>query len=152
MAVMKKKKKVNPTPRAYSGVISYLNLENAKAALTFYKKAFGAKLRGQAMQMGKKIGHAELEIGNGLIMLADTFPQYAPEPRVGQLLFYVSDVDKAYLKAIKAGAKSLEEPTDKFYGDRMCRLLDPFGVTWMMATHVEDVSPAEMNKRMKAMK
>lgn len=147
-----KKKKVNPTPKNYSGVISYLYLEQAKDAIAFYKKAFGAKLRGKPMQMGDKIGHAELEIGSGLIMLAGIFPGNAPEPSKIRLVFYVPNVDQVYKRAIKAGAKSIEEPVDKFYGDRMCHLRDPFGIDWFVSTHIEDVDPKEMARRMKAMK
>lgn len=145
----KKKKKVNPVPKEYPGVIAYLNLEGASAALALYKKALGAKLRMKLDMPGNRIGHSELEINGGVVMVADPFP--GSPTQTAQLLFYVPDVDKAHKKAVKAGMTSLMPPTDMFYGDRSCRLQDSFGVIWFLASHVEDVSPAEMKKRMKAM-
>ncbi|HEX2582207.1 MAG TPA: VOC family protein [Dongiaceae bacterium] len=147
-----KRKKVTPMPKGYPGIIPYLVVENAKAAVAFYKKAFGAKMRGKAMTMGDKIGHAEMEIDGKLFMLADTFPERGVDARAASLFMYVPNVDAFYKKAAKSGATSREEPTDKFYGDRTCRLVDPFGIEWTFGTHVEDVSPEEMRKRMKNMR
>ena len=101
-----------------------------------------------------RIGHAELEIGDSVVMLADASPQGGPSPReIGgspvTVVVYVPDVDAAYAAAIEAGAQSLIEPKNQFYGDRAAAFTDPFGHRWHIASHVEDVSPEEMDRRMK---
>src|SRR5258708_38903852 len=149
-------KKVNPIPEGYHSVTPYLIVDGGAKALDFYKKAFGAK---EIMRMpgpDGKIGHAEIKIGDSHIMLADEHPQmgYRGPKSVGgtpvALMVYVEDVDKVAAQATAAGAKVLEAVQDKFYGDRMGTVEDPFGHKWHIATHKEDVSPDEMEKRAKA--
>ena len=144
---------VNPVPDGYPRVTPYLIVDGAAAAIDFYKSVFGATER---MRMGGpngKVGHAELEIGNSVIMLADEHPEMdARGPKtVGgtpvSLHVYVEDADSVFDRAIEAGAKAQRPVEDKFYGDRLGSLEDPFGHRWHVATHVEDVSPDEMSKR-----
>jgi PhnB protein len=148
--------KVRPIPEGYHSVTPYLIVDGAAAAIEFYKKVFDAT---EVMRMpapGGRIGHAEIKIGDSHIMLADENPEMnARSPKsVGgsplSLLLYVDDVDKTVERAVAAGAK-LERPVeDKFYGDRMGAIEDPFGHQWYVGTHIEDVSPEEMKKRMAA--
>jgi PhnB protein len=144
---------VQPVPEGYHTVTPYLAVDDATAAIDFYQRAFGAKERGRMAAPDGKIGHAELEIGDALIMLSDPFPQFQARPpkeiggtSVGVFL-YVDDVDAVYKQAIDAGATSTMEPADQFWGDRFGSVTDPFGHSWQIATHVEDVSPEEMAKR-----
>ncbi len=145
---------VKPIPEGYPQVTPYLCVDGAEEAIQFYTKVLGAKER---MRMGGpegKIGHAELEVGNGLIMLADPFPEMgAQDPKtIGgspvTVLLYVEDVDSVHKAALEAGASSIREPENMFYGDRSGSFEDPFGHRWNIATHVEDVPPEEMEKRM----
>ena len=142
-----------PIPDNYPRVTPYLCIDGAAAAIDFYKKAFGATER---MRMGApegKIGHAEIEIEGGLIMLADEYPDMnfrSPKALGGSPVtvhMYVADVDAFCGRAAAAGATVLRAVADQFYGDRAGQLKDPFGHTWSIATHVEDVSPEEMQKR-----
>ena len=144
---------MKPVPDGYPQVIPYLVVDGAAAAIDFYNKVLGTKER---MRMGGpdgKVGHAELELGDSVIMLADEFPDMdarGPKTMGGtpvSLLVYVEDADAAFDRAIQAGAKSLQPVEDKFYGDRSGRFEDPFGHRWDVATHVEDVPPDEMAKR-----
>lgn len=145
---------VKPIPEGYPRVTPYLIVDGAAAAIEFYKSVLGASER---MRMGGpegKVGHAELEIGDSVIMLADEHPEIdARGPRsVGgtpvSLHVYVEDVDRVFERAIDAGAKALRPVEDKFYGDRSGGFEDPFGHRWDVASHVEDVAPEEMSKRM----
>jgi len=142
-----------PIPDNYPRVTPYLAIDGASAAIDFYKKAFGATER---MRMGGpegKIGHAEIEIEGGLIMLADEYPDMefrSPKTLGGSpvtIHMYVKDVDAFCARAAAAAATALRPVADQFYGDRSCQLKDPFGHTWSFATHVEDVSEEEMQKR-----
>jgi PhnB protein len=143
-------------PDCYHSITPYLHITGAARAIEFYKQAFGAT---EVMRMdapGGKIGHAEIKIGDSHVMLADEFPEMdvrSPQSFGGSpvaLLLYVEDVDALAERAGAAGAK-LESPVeDKFYGDRMGKLVDPFGHIWAIATHKEDVSPEELEKRMAA--
>ncbi len=148
---------VKPIPDEYPRVMPYLIVDGAAAAIDFYRSVFGATERGRMPAPGGKIGHAELEIGDSMIMLADESPEMdAVGPRsVGgtpvSLLVYVEDVDSVFDRAVQAGAKPLAAVDDKFYGDRSGQFEDPFGHRWNVATHVEDVPPDEMTKRMEAM-
>ncbi len=149
--------KVKPIPEGYHSVTPYLIVDGAAAAIEFYNKAFGAIEVVRMPAPGGRIGHAEIKIGDSYIMLADENPEMnARSPRaVGgtplSLLLYVEDVDRTVERAVAAGAK-LERPVeDKFYGDRMGGIEDPFGHQWYVGTHIEDVSPEEMKKRMAAM-
>jgi len=140
----------------YHSVTAYLTVENAAAAIEFYKTAFGAAEH-MRMPMGDKIGHADIIIGDTHIMLADEFPEMdklGPKSRGGStssLMIYVPDVDAAFEKAVAAGAEVTRPVEDQFYGDRSGWLKDPFGHEWTIATHIEDVSEEEMNNRMSEM-
>ena len=144
---------VNPIPEGYPRVTPYLIVDGASAAIDFYKSVLGATER---MRMGGsegKVGHAELEIGDSVVMLADEHPEMdARGPKsVGgtpvTLHVYVEDADGVFERAIEAGAKALRPVEDQFYGDRLGSFEDPFGHQWNVATHVEDVPPEEMSKR-----
>jgi len=147
------KKKVAPIPRGYSSVTPYLFLRGAVKAIDFYKQAFGAKEKLRMQGPDGKIAHAELTIGNSIVMLGDEMPQMgitAPQTVGGTtaaLFIYTKDVDALYAKATSAGCSSEQPPTDMFWGDRYAKLVDPFGHKWSMATHIEDLSPKEMAKR-----
>lgn len=149
-------KKVEPIPAEYSGVTPYLALNDAAAAIEFYKNGFGATERMRLPAPDGKIGHAEIMIGNAIVMLADEdqgAAHVSPKALGGstvKLHMYVEDVDAFFQKAEAAGAKILLAPADQFYGDRSGRLEDPFGHVWLVSTHMEDVSPEEMQKRMEA--
>ncbi len=145
---------VSPIPQGYHNVTPYLTVDNAKSAIEFYKKAFGAS---EVMRLddGGKITHAEVCIGDSHIMLSDEFPERnvrSPKSLGGSpasLTVYVQNVDKIFDQAISQGARSEQAVKDQFYGDRAGTLVDPYGYRWTVATHKEDVSPAEMKKRMK---
>jgi PhnB protein len=145
---------VKKIPDGYGTVTPYLIVDGAADAISFYKKAFNASERMSFSMPDGKIGHAELEIGNSLIMLADEFPDMGfkgPKAFGGAAVgmhVYVEDVDAVFKAAIAAGATETMPPKDQFYGDRMCQVIDPFGHKWSIATHVEDVSQEEMKKRM----
>ena len=145
---------VKPIPEGYHSVTPYLIVDGAAEAIRFYGEAFGATevLR---MPMGNdKIAHAEVKIGASHVMLADEFPDMGflgPQKRGGataSLMVYVEDVDAAFARALEAGAKEERPPADQFWGDRMGTLVDPFGHRWTLATHIEDVSEEEMQRRM----
>ncbi|HXC26962.1 MAG TPA: VOC family protein [Stellaceae bacterium] len=143
---------VKPIPDGYHSITPYLIVDGAAKAIEFYKTVFGAKERMRLGGPDGKVGHAELEIGGSVVMLADEHPDWgalAP-PTVGGtpvgLLLYLDDVD-----AVAAGA-TLEHPVEnKFYGDRQGTIVDPFGHRWHVSTHVEDVSPEEIGRRAAAM-
>ena len=145
---------VNPIPEGYRRVTPYLIVDGAAAAIDFYASVFGATERMRMDAPEGRVGHAELEIGDSVIMLADEHPEMnARGPRsVGgtpvSLHMYVEDVDGVFERAVEAGAKSVRPVEDQFYGDRLGSFEDPFGHHWSVATHVEDVSPDEMSKRM----
>lgn len=140
--------KPNPIPADYHTVTPYLAVENAPKAIDFYKKAFDAteKMR---MENGGKIMHAQIEIGDSKIMLSDMFcgKEQKPGSQKASFYLYVEDVDAVVEQAVKAGAKITHPVEDRFYGDRAGTLDDPFGLTWTIASHVEDVEPGEMKKR-----
>jgi PhnB protein len=144
---------VNPIPQGYPQVTPYLGVDGASDAIDFYRKVFGASERMRMPAPDGKIGHAELEIGDSLIMLADEFPDMGhrgPKAVGGTpvtISVYVEDVDDAFERAIKEGATALRPVENQFYGDRAGQIEDPFGHRWSIATHVEDVPPDEMEKR-----
>ena len=146
--------KVNPIPSGYHTATPYLTLNDCARAIDFYKHAFGAQEVVRMEAMPGKIGHAELKIGDSMIMMADEMPGMgarSPQSLGGTtaaIFLYVTDVDASYKRAVDAGAKADIPPADMFWGDRYGKLTDPFGHSWSMATHKEDVSPAEMKKRM----
>jgi PhnB protein len=145
---------IKPIPEGYEGPTPYLIVDGAAAAIDFYKKAFGAKELGRFPTPDGKIGHADIMIGKGHIMLADASPEMgakAPAAYGGSpisLCIYVEDVDKVVAGAVAAGAKLTRPVANQFYGDRTGGLTDPFGHIWYVMTHVEDVSNEEMQKRM----
>jgi PhnB protein len=144
---------VKPIPDGYPRVIPYLTVDGADAAIEFYTSVLGATERLRMPGPGGKIGHAELELGDSLLMLADAFPDMgAPTPQsLGgtpvTVMVYVEDVDDVFDRAIKAGATEERQVENQFYGDRAGQFADPFGHKWFVATHVEDVPPDEMAKR-----
>jgi uncharacterized glyoxalase superfamily protein PhnB len=148
MAAKKKNgKKINPIPTGYRTVTASLNLNDAAATIAFCRKAFGAKLRSKMPGPGGKLMHAEVEIGNSVIMLSDAIQEPA---RVSSLFLYVDSVDKAMAKATKAGATVTMPAQDMFWGDRFGRIADPQGNLWSFGQRIEKVKPAEMKKRSRA--
>jgi len=145
-----------PIPEGYHSVTPYLIIKGATEAIDFYKKAFGATELFRMPAPEGKIGHAEIKIGDSPIMLADEFPEMgykSPQTLGGSpvsLMIYVADVDTVFKQAIAAGGKEQRPVKDQFYGDRSGTLEDPFGHVWHVATHKEDVSPEEMERRMKS--
>jgi PhnB protein len=147
---------VNPIPDGYYTVTPYLYVRGAARALEFYKKAFGAIELMRFADPSGRVGHAEIKIGNSPIMLADEFPEMGvrgPQSIGGtssSIVLYVEDVDARFAQAVAAGATVLRPLKDQFYGDRSGSVTDPFGHVWTLATHKEDVSMEEMQKRSEA--
>jgi PhnB protein len=148
---------VKPSPEGYHSVTPYLVIKGAAKALDYYKRVFDAT---EVMRMDGPNGaimHAEIKIGDSFVMLSDEFPDRGargPEALGGSpvgLMVYVPDVDSTYKKAVDNGAKVIQAVENQFYGDRSGTVVDPFGHKWFIATHVEDVTPEEMEKRMAAM-
>ena len=145
---------VEPIPEGYPRVTPYLHVSGADAAIEFYQSVLGAQERMRMPAPEGKLGHAELQIGESIIMLADEFPDMdvrGPKTVGGTpvtLHVYVDDVDAVFDAALGAGATSLRPVENQFYGDRTGQFEDPFGHRWSVATHVEDVPPEEMEKRM----
>lgn len=144
---------VKPIPDGYPRVTPYLCVDGAKAAIEFYSSVLGARERMHMPGPDGKIGHAELELGDSLIMLADEFPEMGvrgPKAVGGtpvMISIYVEDADAVVDAAVAAGATALRPVENQFYGDRTGQFEDPFGHRWSVATHVEDVPPEEMEKR-----
>jgi PhnB protein len=140
-------------PEGFHTVTPYLAVKNAADAIDFYTRALGATERSRFEHEGK-IGHAEIQIGDSIVMLSDEWPEgghLSPQSLGGTttgLHVYVDDVDSAFRRAIEAGGKEERAVQDQFYGDRTGTFLDPFGHRWSLATHVEDVSEAELKQRM----
>lgn len=142
-------------PEGYHSVTAYLIVDDAAKALDFYRDAFGAQEL-YRLPMGDKIGHAETRIGDTTLMLSDEWPDMnalSPNTRGGataSFMIYVEDADAAYARAVNAGASADRPLKDEFWGDRIGTVVDPFGHKWSLATHVEDVAPDEMQRRMEA--
>ena len=147
---------VKPIPDGYSRVTPYLVVDGAAEAIEFYKSVFGATERMRMDAPGGKIGHAELMFGDACLMLSDEWPEMGyrgPRALGGSpvtISLYVEDVDATVAAAVDAGAKLIQPVKDQFYGDRTGNVEDPFGHRWHLATHVEDVAPEEMQRRMAA--
>jgi len=144
---------VNPIPDGYPRVTPYLCVDGASKAIDFYAHVFDASERMRMGDPSGKIGHAELSIGDSVIMVSDEYPEMnmvGPKAIGGTpvtISVYVEDVDATFDRAVKAGAKSLRPVENQFYGDRMGQFEDPFGHRWSVGSHIEDVSPDEMDKR-----
>jgi uncharacterized glyoxalase superfamily protein PhnB len=136
---------VNPIPEGYRSVTPYLIVEGAAALLDFVASAFAADERLRMPQADGSIGHAEVAIGDSVVMLADAGSEWPPMPAFIHL--YVDDCDATYARALEAGGTSVREPADQFYGDRSATVRDPMGNMWGIATHVEDILEDEMAKR-----
>jgi len=144
---------VKPISEGYHTLTPYLIVKGAGAALDFYARAFGATELSRMADPSGRVNHGEMVIGDSRFMLADEFPEMgavAPQAGAGHsvsFLVYVPDVDAAFARAVAAGAKAVRPVQDQFYGDRSGTLEDPFGHQWTIATHVEDVSPEEVERR-----
>lgn len=139
------KKKVKPIPKGYNSVHASINAPDAKALLAFLKKAFDGKARSTMPGPDGKIMHAEVKIGDSVVFVSDAIREAG---RPSNLVLYVPSVDKTIAKATKAGAKVLEPAADMFWGDRWGRVEDPQGNRWGICTHIEDVTPKQLKKRM----
>jgi len=148
-------KSVKPVPEGFHTVTPYLVQRDAKRAIEFYTKAFGAEIRKSMPGPDGRVMHAEIRIGDSAVFLSDEFPEMSPETRspqsagcvTGTIFLYVPDVDAVFKKAVEAGARVILPVSDAFWGDRFGKLVDPFGHHWGIATHKEDLTPQEIQKR-----
>jgi PhnB protein len=144
---------VQPIPEGYNTVSTYLAVDDAAAAIEFYERAFGAKERGRMPGPEGKIAHAEIQVGDSVLMLADQFEQSTCKPpkQLGgtsaAVFLYVEDVDRFFEQALAAGATELMPLEDMFWGDRFGKVSDPFGHEWQLATHKEDLTEEEIVER-----
>lgn len=141
---------VKPIPEGYHSVTPYLTVDDAEAVINFARQAFGATLTFRQNDDKGAIRHAEIRVGDSVVMIGQARDQWKARPST--LYVYVEDIDATYKKAIAAGGKSLREPTTEFYGDRSGGVEDSQGNQWWIATHVEDVSPEELKRRAEAAK
>ncbi len=154
-AAPKRAPRVKPVPDNYPRVSVYLRCVGADEAMKFYAHVFGAKTRLRLDMPDRRLGHAEMRIGNSLIMISDEFPEMdivGPITIGGasvSIQIYVKNVDATLALALKAGSRVVRPAADEFYGDRTAVIEDPFGHVWMVQTHIEDVKPAEMKRRLK---
>lgn len=143
-------------PTGYHSATHALVVDDAAKAIEFYARALGAKERNRMPGPGGKVWHAEVEIGDSVVMLSDEFPgseMKSPKQLGGSsasVWLYVPDVDRTFRQAIDAGARAVQEPQTMFWGDRFGSFVDPFGHSWSVATHVEDLTPAEVDRRREA--
>ena len=152
-------KKVKPVPDGYHRVTPYLMVKGATKAIEFYKKAFSAEVKGRMDTPDGKVMHAELKVGDSIIMMAEEMPQMsgaclAPTTLKGTtvgLFLYVKNTDAAFKKAVDAGCTKLMAPADMFWGDRFGKVQDPFGHQWLFATHIKDLTPEEIKKGAESM-
>jgi PhnB protein len=148
---------VNAIPDGFHSVTPYLSVKDGNAAIRYYQQVFGAKEIGRITMPDGSVGHAELQIGDSKLMLAEEMPAWgnkSPTTLGGSavgIALYVNDVDAVFQRALDAGAAVVEPVKDQFYGDRAGTLTDPFGHKWHILTHIEDVSFPEMQKRCNAM-
>ena len=148
---------MTPAASPIHEVFAYLRVRDSAAAIRFYEQAFGAVERFRLVEPSGRIGHAELQLGPAVLMLSDAYPEYGLNaPVEGQdpassVHLHVADADALAAKAIAAGAAMLMPPTEQFYGERSCRIRDPFGHIWLIGHSIEDVAPAEMQRRYTAL-
>jgi len=148
---------MSTAPNTIHEVFAYLRVRNAGEAIRFYTAAFGAIERFRLTEPSGRIGHAELQLGPSVLMLSDAYPEYGMEAPTGthdigcSVHLHVADADALAAQAVAAGATLLMPPTDQFYGERSCRLRDPFGHTWLIGHEIEKVTPQEMQRRYDAM-
>ncbi len=135
---------VKPIPEGYHTVTPFLVLKDAHRAIEFYKRAFGAEERFRMPTPDGKVAHAELQIGDSVVMLSEAIQEPVTS---ASMYLYVPNVDAVCQRAVAAGAEAALPPTDMFWGDRFGRVVDPFGVRWGIATHKEDLSPQEIGRR-----
>jgi len=151
-------RKAKPVPAGFHTVTPHIILDDCAKAIEFYQKAFGAKERVRHAVPGGKIAHAEIRVGDSIVMMSDEMPPMPGQAGVykspkaaglstSALFLYVKDCDAAFGRAVKAGCAVRQPVTDMFWGDRYGQVIDPFGQTWAIATHIEDVTPAQMRKR-----
>lgn len=140
---------VKPIPDGYHTVTPYLTVSDLPRLLAFVQAAFGAKVTESLTDEGGKPRHAEFRIGDSIVMAGQARDEWPARP--GSLYLYVENTDELYRRAVEAGATTILEPTDQFYGDRNAGVEDPVGNQWWIATHVEDVTPEEMERRMAAL-
>ena len=136
---------VQPIPDGYPTVTPYLVVEGAGECLEFIREVFGGEEKMRMEGGDGRVGHAEMRIGDSLVMVADAGGENSPQ--TAMLHLYVEDCEATFRRALDAGATAVREPTDQFYGDRSASVRDKFGNSWFMATHVEDVAPEEMERR-----
>ncbi len=147
----------SPIPAGYHCITPYLIIAGAARAIEFYRQAFGAEEMLRLADPSGKIGHAELKIGDSMIMLADEHLEIGARGPTSfggspvHILLYVADVDQVYAQAVAAGATAVRPVVDQFYGDRSGSVADPFGHSWTIATHIEDLEPEEISRRFQAM-
>jgi PhnB protein len=146
---------VKPIPEGFHTVTPVFVVDGGIEALDFYERAFGAQVR-LKLVMGGKLMHSELLIGDSIVCLSDSFPEFgavapaADQPVPVSLMIYTEDVDALFARAVDAGATAVNPPNDTFHGDRACSLRDPYGHRWMICTHIEDMDEAEMQRRTEA--
>jgi PhnB protein len=149
--------KVNPIPAGRHTLNPQITVKNAAKAIEFYKKAFAATLAEEPCAMPDgRIGHAELKIGDSVLMINDEFPEMNAAAPTGKttsaaICLYIKDVDMVFKTAVSLGSKVVKPLENQFWGDRMGTVTDPFGHQWSLATHVEDVTPAQLKERMEKM-
>lgn len=147
--------RVNPIPEGFHTVTPGLVHKQAKKAIEFYRKAFGAEVKTSMDTPDGRVMHAEIRIGDSILFVFDEFPEWAPDQKApqtaggvtGTLFLFVQDVDAAYKRALDAGAKSVTPPADMFWGDRFGKVVDPFGHHWGIATRKENLDRAEIDRR-----
>jgi PhnB protein len=145
-----------PIPEGHPSVRPYLHVDGAAEAIDFYTKAFGARERLRLEVPGGKIAHAEIEVGDSLVMLCDPLPHFVSKPppvlggTSGEVLMYVEDVDAVVQRAVDAGATLTTDVADQVWGDRSGMITDPFGQVWVISTHVEDLTPEQIAERARA--
>ena len=149
---------MSTAPSPIHEVFAYLRVRDTPAAIAFYEQAFGATERFRLVEPSGRVGHAELQLGPAVLMLSDGFPEYGIDaPPAGASTTYssvhlhVDDADAMADRAVAAGAEMLMPPTDQFYGERSCRIRDPFGHTWLIGHSIEAVTPEEMQRRYTAL-